>query len=264
VSGRGISWTICKSAPRSRQITTPAPHCSLFYRPDALPAIQPTASKHWRNKHWRNIMIQNDLLRKHNALLLQRKHHVSESESMSLPGFNQNQIWTVTRTWMHSVQMQIWVWVRVRVWIWIEVEIKVKVKVCTCSGRVHVEGHSLDLHQSLGSGSGSDSRSRSRSQFRSSQFKGKGRSPDLSSASGSESISNPGSDPDTGLDLVSDLDAWCFSLQQQSILLSSWCYASRVPAMALFLSACHKSVFQRDCWINRVGFWHESFLQPVL
>ena len=47
VSGSGISWAICKSAPRSRQITTPAPHHSFFYRPDALPAAQPTASKHW-------------------------------------------------------------------------------------------------------------------------------------------------------------------------------------------------------------------------
>jgi len=46
VSGSGISWAKCKSAPRSRQITTPAPHHSVFYRPDALPAAQPTASKH--------------------------------------------------------------------------------------------------------------------------------------------------------------------------------------------------------------------------
>ena len=46
VSGRGISWAICKSAPRSRQITMPAPHHSVFCRPDALPAAQPTASKH--------------------------------------------------------------------------------------------------------------------------------------------------------------------------------------------------------------------------
>jgi len=30
VSGSGISWAICKSAPRSRQITTPAPHTQLF------------------------------------------------------------------------------------------------------------------------------------------------------------------------------------------------------------------------------------------
>jgi len=38
VSSSGISWAICKSAPRSRQITMPAPHHSVFYTPDALPA----------------------------------------------------------------------------------------------------------------------------------------------------------------------------------------------------------------------------------
>ena len=48
VSGSGISWAMCKSAPHSRQITTPAPHHSVFYRPGALPAAQPTVSKHWR------------------------------------------------------------------------------------------------------------------------------------------------------------------------------------------------------------------------
>jgi len=46
VSGSSISWAICKSAPHSRQITMPAPHNSVFYRPDALPVAQPTASKH--------------------------------------------------------------------------------------------------------------------------------------------------------------------------------------------------------------------------
>jgi len=45
VSGSGISWAICKSAPCPRQITTPTPHLSGFYKPDALPATQPTASK---------------------------------------------------------------------------------------------------------------------------------------------------------------------------------------------------------------------------
>jgi len=36
-SGSGISWTICKSlALRSRQITTPATHHSIFFMPDAL------------------------------------------------------------------------------------------------------------------------------------------------------------------------------------------------------------------------------------
>ena len=49
VSGSGISWAICKSAPRFRQITTPAPHHSVFFRPDALPAAQPTVWNHWRH-----------------------------------------------------------------------------------------------------------------------------------------------------------------------------------------------------------------------
>ena len=36
MSGSGISWAICKSAPGSRQTTTPAPLHSVFYGPDAL------------------------------------------------------------------------------------------------------------------------------------------------------------------------------------------------------------------------------------
>ena len=51
VSGSGIRWAICKSAPRSRQITMAAPHHSVFYKLDALPAAQPTAS----NFSWRQI-----------------------------------------------------------------------------------------------------------------------------------------------------------------------------------------------------------------
>jgi len=46
VSGNGIRWAICKSAPRHIQTTTPASHHSVFYRPNALPAAQPTASVH--------------------------------------------------------------------------------------------------------------------------------------------------------------------------------------------------------------------------
>ena len=49
VSGSGISWAICKSASHFRQITTSAPHHSVFYRPDALPAAQPTVSMHCNN-----------------------------------------------------------------------------------------------------------------------------------------------------------------------------------------------------------------------
>jgi len=54
VSGSGISWAICMSAPRSRQITMPVPHHSVFYRPDALPAAQPfdmTNNKDSAEKH---------------------------------------------------------------------------------------------------------------------------------------------------------------------------------------------------------------------
>ena len=46
VSGSGISWAVLKSAPRSRLIAMPAPHHSVFHRPDALPATQLTATKH--------------------------------------------------------------------------------------------------------------------------------------------------------------------------------------------------------------------------
>jgi len=49
--------SICKSASHLRQITMPASHHSVFYRPNALPATQPTASKHWRQKHWRQMIF---------------------------------------------------------------------------------------------------------------------------------------------------------------------------------------------------------------
>jgi len=54
VIGSGISWAMCKSAPCSRQITMSAPHHSVFYKPDALPATQPTASKHRRSTEQTN------------------------------------------------------------------------------------------------------------------------------------------------------------------------------------------------------------------
>ena len=43
MSGSGISWAICKSAPRSRQITTPAPHHSVFLQ-TGCPSCRPTNS----------------------------------------------------------------------------------------------------------------------------------------------------------------------------------------------------------------------------
>jgi len=41
-------------APYSRQITMPAPHHSIFYKPDVLPNAQPTVSRHWRQKQTSN------------------------------------------------------------------------------------------------------------------------------------------------------------------------------------------------------------------
>jgi len=43
VSGSGISWTICKSASRSRQMTMPALHYSSFLQA-GCPSCRPTNS----------------------------------------------------------------------------------------------------------------------------------------------------------------------------------------------------------------------------
>ena len=43
VSGSGISWAICISAPRSRQTTTPTPHRSVFLQA-GCPSCCPTNS----------------------------------------------------------------------------------------------------------------------------------------------------------------------------------------------------------------------------
>ena len=47
MGGSGISWIICKSASWPRHNHASIPPLS-FYRPDAISATQPTASKHWR------------------------------------------------------------------------------------------------------------------------------------------------------------------------------------------------------------------------
>jgi len=50
VSGSGISWIIHKSAPHGQSSPQTDNHVNIpslsFYRPDALPAAKPTASKH--------------------------------------------------------------------------------------------------------------------------------------------------------------------------------------------------------------------------
>jgi len=52
VSGSGISWAVCKSAPWPRHITKPASHHSVFYRPDALPTNSAKALKACKRPLW--------------------------------------------------------------------------------------------------------------------------------------------------------------------------------------------------------------------
>ena len=44
VSGSGINWAVCKSAPRSRQITTPPPHHSVFFT-GLIPFLPPNQQR---------------------------------------------------------------------------------------------------------------------------------------------------------------------------------------------------------------------------
>ena len=60
VSGSGISWAICKSAPRSRQIATPAPHRSSFVQA-GCPSCRPTNSVKALKAHWQCIECQSIL-----------------------------------------------------------------------------------------------------------------------------------------------------------------------------------------------------------
>ena len=53
VSGSGISWAICKSAPRSRQKTKPAPHHSVFLQA-GCPSCRPTNGQGTEGKRLQN------------------------------------------------------------------------------------------------------------------------------------------------------------------------------------------------------------------
>jgi len=63
VSGSGISRTICKSAPRSKQITMPAPHHSVFFT-GQTPFLPPNQQRQRTegkekaldvNEHWKQL-----------------------------------------------------------------------------------------------------------------------------------------------------------------------------------------------------------------
>jgi len=83
VCGSRISWAVCKCVPRSRQITTPAPHRSVFYRPDALPAAQPTVSKALKAMHhtvelyWQHVLQLTSVVT--SSLFLQQHHNTASA-----------------------------------------------------------------------------------------------------------------------------------------------------------------------------------------
>ena len=62
----------------SLQTATPAPHHSVFYRPDAFPAAQPTASKHWR--HNERLLRPTDIFIPHLVFITHRKTHAQNAD----------------------------------------------------------------------------------------------------------------------------------------------------------------------------------------
>jgi len=63
VSGNGIIWAICKSAPRRRQITTPASHHSVFtgWMPFLPPNQQRQSTEGNSLRTLQTIMPQNEI-----------------------------------------------------------------------------------------------------------------------------------------------------------------------------------------------------------
>ena len=81
VSGSGIIWAICKSAPRSRQTMTPAPHRSVFTGwITFLPPNQSTEGISKMNKNTReNFALWSESSR-------ERKFHRAKVPGMFSPG----------------------------------------------------------------------------------------------------------------------------------------------------------------------------------
>jgi len=63
VGGSGISWAICKFAPRFRQITTPAPHHSVFT--GQMPFLPPNQQR----KNTEGITEKNSIVFSQNVLV---------------------------------------------------------------------------------------------------------------------------------------------------------------------------------------------------
>ena len=78
LSGSGISWAMCTSLQTDNHASTPL--LKFFYRPDALPVTQPTASKHWRFCQGTILIIGNEsvsriILNAKIIVLLNCNHH---------------------------------------------------------------------------------------------------------------------------------------------------------------------------------------------
>jgi len=72
VSGSDISWDIYKSATCSRQITTPAPHRSVFLQ-TGCPSCCPTNSVKALKAQWHNLGIT--------ALILEKKERTDRKKT---------------------------------------------------------------------------------------------------------------------------------------------------------------------------------------
>jgi len=59
MSGSGISWAVCISAPWPRQIIMPAPHHSVFGRPYYRSSLWHSISSVCRRRLWRFVLWQN-------------------------------------------------------------------------------------------------------------------------------------------------------------------------------------------------------------
>ena len=96
VSGSGIRWAVCKSAPRSRQTTTPTHHHSVFFtgRMPFLPPNQQRQSTEGRRQvevvkktyliqqgrtASKNVMDMFPCLRKNQAMICCFNYHISSS-----------------------------------------------------------------------------------------------------------------------------------------------------------------------------------------
>ena len=82
MSGSGISWAICKSAPRSRQITTPVPHHCFLQA--GCPSCSPTNSvKALKDSMSIHLVHKNPTSAMQNTLVLQASSSCSIFTSTS-------------------------------------------------------------------------------------------------------------------------------------------------------------------------------------